>query len=277
MSDLVPTTNFSESWAQVDNTEDPTFYVNMLDATRAHLLERARRSPTEFYKPLELESGQRVLDAGCGTGDFLRLLAPLIAPGAAVGIDLSQTMIEEAQRRSDSGNPNVSFQTADVLNLPFEDGSFDRAIADRLLLHVPDLERALEELCRVLAPDGRLSVSEYDWDSMLVECSDRALGRRFTRLVCDQMYNGLIVRELPRQLRALGFNAIEIIPEVRVSQDLDAFCTWLIEPSMRHFARIGAFSREETEYFLEDLNERARTGRYFFSRTFYTIVARCSR
>ncbi len=45
---LVPSTAFADAWIQVDRTENPRFFVNLLDATRARLLERARTSPTDF-------------------------------------------------------------------------------------------------------------------------------------------------------------------------------------------------------------------------------------
>jgi cyclopropane fatty-acyl-phospholipid synthase-like methyltransferase len=67
---LVPSTAFADAWIQVDRTENPRFFVNLLDATRTRLLERARTSPREFYAPLALRPGLNVLDVGCGTGDF---------------------------------------------------------------------------------------------------------------------------------------------------------------------------------------------------------------
>jgi ubiquinone/menaquinone biosynthesis C-methylase UbiE len=273
MSQRVPATNFSESWVQVDRTEDPSFYLRVLDATRADLLQRARTSPEEFFASLRLEPGQRVLDAGCGTGDFLRLLAPLVDPGAAVGIDLSETMTEAARERTGREELNVSFRTADVQDLPFDDSSFDRVIATQLLLHVPDPWLAVGEFHRVLTPDGVLSIGEFDWESVLLECTDRRLGRRFSQLVCDGMRNGTIVRELPWRLRKIGFDDIRLSPEVHVSQDIDAFHTWLIEPSVSRLVTSGALSPDEGEFFLNDLRQRAETGTYFLSRTFYTVTA----
>ena len=52
------------------------------------------------FAPLALRPGLGVLDVGCGTGDVLRLLAPIVSPGEAVGLDLSETMIAEATQRS---------------------------------------------------------------------------------------------------------------------------------------------------------------------------------
>ena len=140
---LVPSTAFADAWIQVDRTENPRFFVNLLDATRARLLERARTSPSEFFAPLALRPGLNVLDVGCGTGDFLRLLAPIVSPGKAVGVDLSETMIAEARQRSAEKVENLSFRVGSVLELPFQAASFDRVLATQLLLHVPDPVKAL--------------------------------------------------------------------------------------------------------------------------------------
>jgi ubiquinone/menaquinone biosynthesis C-methylase UbiE len=270
---LVPSTAFADAWIQVDRTEDPRFFVNLLDATRARLLERARTAPQEFFAPLALRPGLRVLDVGCGTGDFLRLLAPIISPGSAVGVDLSETMIAEARQRSPENIDNLSFRVGSVLDLPFSAASFDRVLATQLLLHVPDPVKALVEIKRVLAPSGAISISEIDWGTLVVQSSDNQLGRRFSELACRELRNGLIIRELPGQLRELGFNHIVILPEVEVTQDLGAFYTWFVEPSLQHFKRIGAFTQAEADAFLADLEERARRGRYFSSRTYYTVLA----
>lgn len=130
----IPSTAFADAWIQVDRTEDPRFFVNLLNATRARLLERARKSPAEFFASLDPRPGLNVLDVGCGTGDFLRLLAQLVAPGRAVGIDLSETMIGEARQRPVSSTSNLLFRMGSVLDLLLENGSFDRVIATQLLL-----------------------------------------------------------------------------------------------------------------------------------------------
>jgi len=270
-TDPIPSTAFADAWIQVDRTEDPDFFIKLLDSTRAALLERARRSPADFFAPLGLLPGLQVLDVGCGTGDFLRLLGGLVVPGGATGIDLSRTMISEARRRASEGAPNISFEVADALDLPFEAGCFDRITATQVLLHIPDWRRALSEMWRVLAPGGIVAFGEIDWGTIAVECTDRELGRRFTRLACDELRNGLIARELPARMRQAGFDQIKVVPDVQLALEPDGFQRWFIEPSMKHFERIGGFSAEEVKVFLDDLQARARDGRYFCSRTYYSF------
>ncbi|HEY7881909.1 MAG TPA: methyltransferase domain-containing protein [Streptosporangiaceae bacterium] len=273
MSERVPATNFSASWVRVDQTSDPAFYASLLDATRAQGLDQARRDPGTAFGPLELRAGLRVLDVGCGTGGYLRILAPLVAPGPAVGIDLSATLIAQAQQRTAAGEANVSFRAGNAYDLPFPDASFDRVVATQILLHLADPWRAVTEMRRVLAPGGLISVGEWDWDSTCLAVTDRELGRRFTHLLCDQMHNGLIVRELPWQLEGYGFTHVTVAPQVHLSREPGAAYQWLIEPVARELARTGVLAPGEGDRLLDDLRERAAAGRYFLARTYYSVIA----
>ena len=98
--------------------------------------------------------GDRVLDACCGTGDLA--LAAERAGGRVVGLDFSERMLERARRKS----PSVEWVRGDLLELPFEDASFDAATVGFGVRNVADLERSLRELRRVLRPSGRLGILE---------------------------------------------------------------------------------------------------------------------
>jgi SAM-dependent methyltransferase len=87
----------------------------------------------------------RVLDAGCGTGDF----AALIAAPEVTCIDSSPAAVAAVRARGLDAAP------ADVQELPFADGRFDVAVANWMLYHVRDRARAIAELARVLTPAGR--------------------------------------------------------------------------------------------------------------------------
>jgi demethylmenaquinone methyltransferase/2-methoxy-6-polyprenyl-1,4-benzoquinol methylase len=98
--------------------------------------------------------GDRVLDACCGTGDLA--LADERAGGRVVGLDFSERMLERARRKSAS----VEWVRGDLLELSFEDASFDAATVGFGVRNVADLERSLRELRRVLRPGGRLGILE---------------------------------------------------------------------------------------------------------------------
>jgi demethylmenaquinone methyltransferase/2-methoxy-6-polyprenyl-1,4-benzoquinol methylase len=98
--------------------------------------------------------GDRVLDACCGTGDLA--IAGRRAGGRVTGIDFSERMLERARRKDRS----IEWIRGDVLDLPFEDASFDAATVGFGVRNVADLERAVRELRRVLRSGGRLAILE---------------------------------------------------------------------------------------------------------------------
>ena len=100
----------------------------------------------------ELPPG-RTLDVACGTGFLTRHL-----PGEVVGLDQSESMLEEARRQV----PNVEFVQGDALGLPFEDGSFDRVFTGHFYGHLEGAERE-----RFLADARRLAPELVVVDSAL--------------------------------------------------------------------------------------------------------------
>jgi len=113
-------------------------------ATEAGL--QARRS---VYESQEGEDAREVAFRAIAAGRPRRVLEVGPGPGV-VALDLSERMVQLARERG------VDARVGDVQSLPFEDGSFDTVVAAWMLYHVPDLDRGLAEIARVLAPGGRL-------------------------------------------------------------------------------------------------------------------------
>lgn len=102
-----------------------------------------------------------ILDTGCGTGGSSRLLAEQFNC-RMTGIDLSKDFIATAETltRWCGLEETVSFRQGSILNLPFEDGSFDAVLCQHLLLNIEGKQKALEEFHRVLRPEGSLILHE---------------------------------------------------------------------------------------------------------------------
>jgi demethylmenaquinone methyltransferase / 2-methoxy-6-polyprenyl-1,4-benzoquinol methylase len=98
--------------------------------------------------------GDRVLDACCGTGDLA--VAASKAGGRVTGLDFSEPMLERARRKE----PSIDWVRGDLLELPFEDASFDSATVGFGIRNVEDVELGLRELGRVLRTGGRLGILE---------------------------------------------------------------------------------------------------------------------
>jgi SAM-dependent methyltransferase len=94
-------------------------------------------------------SPRRVLEVGCGQGVLAERIQHELG-AEIVAVDQSEHMVGLTRGRG------VDARVADVQELPFGDGEFDCAVAAWMLYHVPDLDKALEELARVLRPGGRL-------------------------------------------------------------------------------------------------------------------------
>jgi ubiquinone/menaquinone biosynthesis methyltransferase len=115
-----------------------------------------------------LRSTDRVLDLACGTGDLTFSAAPHVR--RAVGLDVTFRMVQLAARKNQTWSEfskngksdQVSFLTGDMLALPFRDSTFDVVTVGYGLRNVPDLDAALVEIHRVLAPGGRLLSLDFN-------------------------------------------------------------------------------------------------------------------
>ncbi|HPN81599.1 MAG TPA: class I SAM-dependent methyltransferase [bacterium] len=98
----------------------------------------------------------RILDLGCGTAIAYEIVRNKFPQTEYIGVDLSERMIDAGKRKY----PGVDLRVMDCENLEFSDGSFDVIIARSILHHVPNPERSLREIKRVLVGDGVVVISE---------------------------------------------------------------------------------------------------------------------
>ncbi|MFD9318466.1 class I SAM-dependent methyltransferase [Streptomyces sp. NPDC060053] len=106
---------------------------------------------------LDLRAGDRVLDAGCGTGRALTPLRAAVGPsGVVVGADLTPAMLTAAVRAGRDGAGRLML--ADVTALPFRSASLDAVFAAGLVAHLPRPAENLRELARVVRPGGTLAL-----------------------------------------------------------------------------------------------------------------------
>jgi ubiquinone/menaquinone biosynthesis C-methylase UbiE len=115
---------------------------------------------------MQIQPEQTFLDIGTSTGNYARVLNQ--AGGNVTAIDISKPMLEKAVARGN--NQNITYEQANVEYLPYPDSSFDGVVVGASLNEFHDTKRALEQMARVLKPNGKLF--------MMYLCeSDTNLGR----------------------------------------------------------------------------------------------------
>ncbi len=153
--------------------------------------------------------GMDVLEVGCGTGLLLSRVAGFAR--SAKGIDLSPGMLERAKARG------LDVQEGSATALPFGDASFDVAYSFKVLSHVPELERALSEMIRVIRPGGHIVFDIYNRHSLRYAIK-KLFGPRSTSQQFDEaaistafLTPDEVEAKLPPNARVVGRAGIRVV------------------------------------------------------------------
>jgi len=110
-----------------------------------------------IFENLDLAGKEKVLEIGCGRGFYLKTLKTIWPKLQVTGVDISQKYLDIA--KGYLGDLNIRVVRGDATKLSFADNSFDRIIATEILEHIPDDQKAISEMYRVLKPGGIVMVT----------------------------------------------------------------------------------------------------------------------
>ena len=175
------------------------------NAQNAQAYEQVMGRWSRRLAPLLIKFGgladhERVLDVGCGTGSLTFALPRAANIAAVTGIDYSQVYVDFARARNT--DPRITIEQADACALPFADGAFDRAFSMLVLQFIPDGERAVAEMRRVVRPGGTVTAAVWDAFS----------GLPFARMMWD---TAAMLHPAAKQPRAL-FRSLDAPDEMAI-------------------------------------------------------------
>jgi ubiquinone/menaquinone biosynthesis C-methylase UbiE len=125
-----------------------------------------------FLALIRPTGSERTLDVACGPGLLAKALAPAV--GSFVGVDVTAAMIDKARQiAAEAQLTNARFEIADAVTLPFPDAAFNLVVTRLALHHMADPARALAEMARVLAPQGRLAIFDIQSSELEREAADQ--------------------------------------------------------------------------------------------------------
>ena len=182
---------FSSSAGQWDRVRDELF------GDRFHLAAFAAFADREWVAG----------DLGCGTGQVTAALAPFVA--RVIAVDASAAMLQAAKKRL-QGLDNVDLRRGELEALPIDEGRLDAATLMLVLHYVPEPERALAEVARVLKPHGRLIIVDmqpHDRENYRQQMGHVWLGfsdEQLQRLLTEAGFEDARVVALPPDARAKG-------------------------------------------------------------------------
>jgi ubiquinone/menaquinone biosynthesis C-methylase UbiE len=164
-----------------------------------------------------LGAGEWALDVACGTGIVARTAASRVgASGKVAGLDKNESMLEVARQASSEMHPAIEWRKGNASDIPFPEAAFDVVFCQQGLQFFPDQSAALREIHRVLAPNGRLSLSvlrsiKYNPGyGLLAEILERHLGPD-AGMMMRSPFPALSRDELRELITGAGFREVRII------------------------------------------------------------------
>jgi len=207
--------------------------------------------------------GGRALDVGCGDGKFTRDLAGLFREVS--GVDVRASRIEDATAAARKAGVAIDFRVAGGEALPYADGSFDMVAFSNSLHHMTDIDRALGEAARVLAPGGALYVMEPVPSGRYHEA---------TRLVNDETEVRTAAYRALSGLAERGFVAVAETM-YRARRDFADFAEWKADQIDRDAKRQARFEAQPEEVRRRfESNAERENGRLAFDQLFRVNLLR---
>jgi SAM-dependent methyltransferase len=270
----IPQQYLATGFRDVDGSADTPACTRCLDLIAG--IPFFRRVKEESFRILAGTGPGLVLDAGCGAGNDLLALAGLLSPQSRlVGLDASARLLKTAAERTADHRARCSLVRGDLLYVPFRDGTFAACRIDRVLQHLHDPGRVVQELVRVLEPGGTLVAFDNDWDTLTLTLDNRHAAAALTRFWSDSFASGQVGKDLGTLFFRAGLADIIAVPRTLVLTDLEiAEKVFDIPALLDRMHAAGLLTTREVQEIKEDLGRNTRRGTFASGYTGYLVRGR---
>jgi SAM-dependent methyltransferase len=232
---------------------------------------------------IDLPPGGTAVDLGCGMGgDLLALAARHPDLGARfLGLDAAETSVATASAAA-AGDPRVAFRREHLDGrIPLEDGFADAVYSHNLVECLADPEAFACEVARILRPGGVAVIAHWDFDSQVLEATDKDAVRRLVHAFADwrqgwmEHSDGWMGRRLWGVFAPTGL--FDGAVHARVMINTTYAEPWYGHARVQDFAslvRKGLATAQDHHSVIRDVERLSREGRYFYSITGYAYVGR---
>lgn len=266
--------NSSNSW--LNGSDDPEKARKIVE-----FLEERSQYPDQIQvnhalrDVLNPKKGEYLLEVGSGSGVLSRLMAKNLSPGGRItGIDISPEIVKYSQEYTSKENLDnlITFEVADASKLDYPNGSFDGAFAARLLLYVTNPLEIMIELARVVKSGGRIVLMEWDFETLVVDHSDRELTRRIFHWRNDHKDgNNWSGRQLFRLFKVGGLKEVTIFPVITTVTDESSSLTQSLWHAASGALEQGIITIKEHDSWVSEIKSNIENQHYFASIVYFIV------
>lgn len=153
----------------------------------------------------QLPSNKKILEIGCGNGIGTRLIHEYFKPSELIATEYDESLVEITKEKVK--DINVLVEQADATKFRFVDNEFDAVVGLSVIHHIPDWEKALDELHRIIKPNGLLIIKELSIDTFSTFFGK--ISRKFVEHPYDDMFTE---KEFIGYLKYIGFKVLVYQP-----------------------------------------------------------------
>ncbi|XVN42088.1 MAG: methyltransferase domain-containing protein [Candidatus Rickettsia vulgarisii] len=256
-------------FGNLDNDKNADFLINSMSVM--HSLEDVQSIKKRVISNMNLNTGDTVLEVGCGYGDDAEEIARVIGmEGEVVAVDLSEKMINEAKKRSKQSNVNYTIMSAE--NLKFNDNSFSACHADRLLVGHQDYYKIFDEILRVTRPSGTICITDVDALSIIMYPFNNYTGK-ILKQIQESFVNPFMGRMVPEIFAKRNLKNITVLPEPLMIQDFEILSKiFPFDNIMNELIANDKLTVFEAKSWMNEMLKASQEGNFLYCVTLFTVI-----